>query len=430
MANKSYLNIEDEELLNPENQSYLEDDMTPYDSVSSRPRLEEESPPMQEPGVLPPEEPMAPVSVPPPMDRSSQVMESIRSRRPDIRIKGSTYQQPPLRNNFQDDPLMKQFDEGLGDLNDFRHAKVGADFISNAGLAMSQAAQGANDPKQNVGLYDNMNKQNSELSRSVTGDMDRRSRIINAIENRKMREGVAAENRLGRTSMYDYRESNRDDNRKERHTRYVADRFDKMNKLITSEIASGKGVFGIAAKNKQSIENAEALLKGELDPNDLDSRQVYELAKVVDRVLSQGSPTVSGTSHLDIVTARRWLNQKMEKMSNERKGAQAGSFVTSISHTLEREKEMANKQIKSAQKKMLASFSDLESEDPDKWSEIMKEQGLIPFDGNPEIVDRNVPGATPKSTGMVKVQAPDGSIRAVPENRLNEAISAGGKRVN
>ena len=79
------------------------------------------------------------------------------------------------------------------------------------------------------------------------------------------------------------------DDRKLREARHD---LSKWNNDLIAEKASGRSAYGMAARTAQAIENAEALLSGEVDPNNLDSRQVYELSKVLDRILSQGNPSI------------------------------------------------------------------------------------------------------------------------------------------
>jgi len=102
-----------------------------------------------------------------------------------------------------------------------------------------------------------------------------------------------------------------------------------------------------------------ALFEGTKDLNDLDTRQIYEAAKSLDRVLSQASGTVSGTSHLTPDTAREWVAKQKEKWTNQRTGAGAESFLKSMIDTFTREGNKANSQIYTAQGKLLGSYKDL-----------------------------------------------------------------------
>jgi hypothetical protein len=155
---------------------------------------------------------------------------------------------------------------------------------------------------------------------------------------------------------------------------------------------------------------SQALISGELDPNNLDNRQVTELAKVLDRILSGGSPTISGTEHLTPDTARMKIAKLLEYSTNERKGAQAGDFVKNIAHTLEREKAQANTQIQAAQKKLLGSYGDLKKKDPEKWDALMKAHNLdaIPSSEKTKSQPQGTPGTLVKVKGKMYKIGDDG----------------------
>lgn len=213
--------------------------------------------------------------------------------------------------------------------------------------------------------------------------------IFTKIDDRKFREQEAKERREDRNldrkvklaqiqSTKDLKEIAKQDKADEKDIK----RLDTANKLITSEVASGRSAFGVAAKNLQSIGNVKALLEGALDPNDLDTRQVYELAKSLDRILSQSGGTISGTEHLTPDTARSRLSKLIEYVTNKRQGAQAGSFVENMSHAFDREEKQAKHQINSASKALLSSYLDLKDKPrtKDLWDAMILNHGLNPDD--------------------------------------------------
>ncbi len=182
-------------------------------------------------------------------------------------------------------------------------------------------------------------------------------------------------------------------------------RLDKFNKSITAEVASSRSAFGQAARNHQSIENAQALLNGSLDPNDLDTRQVYELTKTLDRILSQAGGSVAGTEHLTPDTARSRLSKLMEFISNKRQGAQAGSFVKTFSETLDREQEIAKQQMFRTQKALMGNTRDLQKRHPQEMQDILTQHGLPAdmFDKDiPETQKRFSIGSDPKDQAAIK----------------------------
>lgn len=71
--------------------------------------------------------------------------------------------------------------------------------------------------------------------------------------------------------------------------------------------------------------------------NSADPRQVAEIVKSLDRMLSQGNPTISGQEHLTPTTFEG-LSQKFgEKVLNVPKGANQGQFIDRILETVDRE---------------------------------------------------------------------------------------------
>ena len=156
-------------------------------------------------------------------------------------------------------------------------------------------------------------------------------------------------------------------------------RIEKAGKLVTAELQS-RSAFGIAAKNRQSVENAEALLAGRMNLNDVDNRELVELARVLDRVLSQGTSTISGTKHLTPETAQQKIAGMMEFFTSKVQGSGAADFVKKYQKTLQREREVADKQIIETQKKVLAPYKDII--DHPNMQELLQQNGLPsnPFD--------------------------------------------------
>jgi hypothetical protein len=159
----------------------------------------------------------------------------------------------------------------------------------------------------------------------------------------------------------------------EKQARETTKRFDELNKKLVSEIASSRTTFGTDAKTLQGVQNVKALIEGK-DPNELDNREVYEVAKVLDRILSQGNPTISGSAKLTPDTARGLVSKYLEYFTNKRTGAGAGSFIERFSKTLDREEKQAINRIMQTQ--LLSSYSDLEQKDPGKWDLIMQQHNL------------------------------------------------------
>lgn len=174
MANRSYLNFEDE-LKDPDGE------LVPDDSISDRVQIPDFAAQALE-------------SSAPAQSASNPMIDAIMKRR-------AMPNSSPLASSDESDPLMQRYESDQNDLNKYREAKRGSDFIANMGQAFSNFSLGGNAPKQSSNLYDQMGKQNSEMLKSKEEDLDRRQKIVNAIEARKMRNEMESGRREDRNLM-------------------------------------------------------------------------------------------------------------------------------------------------------------------------------------------------------------------------------------
>jgi hypothetical protein len=249
--------------------------------------------------------------------------------------------QPPL--GAQDSDMNNRIpaDDGM----------MGANAYGNYYLAGVQGAQGAMKPQ-------NQNVLGLELNKQAHQAQDRKARLERASTTKKGANDHFQAN-------YDFKEK-----------KFHQGRFDSLNKDLTEELASGSTPLGIAAKNKQAINNVRALIAGKKDPNDLNPQEVFEVAKSLDRVLSQGQPTDASTGHLTPNNAGSWIAEAMQSFTNSTKGAQAGEYVKNIAATLDREYEQADQTLAAARNKRLSTVMDLKKYDPSQWGEMMKRHRL------------------------------------------------------
>lgn len=197
--------------------------------------------------------------------------------------------------------------------------------------------------------------------------------IYNQREAQASRKDIARENREARLQEMQLRYAGMKD---AKQAQSDTKRFDDLGKKLTSELASSRTTFGIDAKTLQGVENAKGLIDGTIDPNQLNDMQVYELAKVLDRILSQGAPTISGSSKLTPQTARGEVAKWTQYLTNKSQGAQAGSFVNVFNKTLDRESELAKNRIAQTQGKLLSTYADLKARNPDKWNSLLEQHNL------------------------------------------------------
>lgn len=278
------------------------------------------------------------------------------------------------RQDLMNDPLADLYNEDQDRLQSLRKAAIGSNAISNIGEGFSQLSRGVAPPQDSkVPLL--MNQQNQGLLEGLTSDVGRREKIMNAIEQRKSRE-----------SIYGSRANNQAEASKVKQgltqDKQMRDRADRLNKLLTEELASGRSVLGIAAKNRQRIDDIEGFLQGKKDLSEVDNRELYEIARGLDSVVSQGSPTISGTEHLIPDTLRKRIASKLEFVKNQRQGAHAESFLKNMLGNIENQKMKAQHQIRTAKEKSLASYRDLEQSSPDVWANIMSAHGLNEPEGS------------------------------------------------
>jgi hypothetical protein len=350
MANQSYLNLEDE---------MDDEDNQPYDSLSNRDPLVDVSP-----------------------SQSDAVKQAILNR-----MSGSATTKKD--DELASDPLMKDYQKSQDNVDEFRKAKLGADYINNLGSAFSQVAQGANAPKQNTELYSNMQKQGAEALKSTEEDLDRRSKVMGAIEQRKSREGIAADNR---------------DSRSLRLSKIVL--ADLINKMHAQDIVCHEIKISFDAKTEAQVNKWTSQMKDDLDPNKArggnlasnqkrvdnaqrieallsqvhnnpDPRQMEELAISSQALLSSsGTPAAEQVKALIPHTAMSSANAFREWLTNNPTGTGQQEFVKRMAETVEREKDLANQQVQKAQRQRLSAYGRFKDADPETYNAILNSYGL------------------------------------------------------
>ena len=161
--------------------------------------------------------------------------------------------------------------------------------------------------------------------------------------------------------------------RQDKLDKHNVDRIDKASKLITAEVGSSRSAFGRAANTHQAAEKIDALASS-MDPNNLDNRQIAEVARNLDAMLTTGQPTISGMNKLIPSSFSGDASKIQEYIMGIPKGAQQGEFVKRMLDTVHREKELSVKQIQETQTKLLGSYSDLK--DNDSFKTMLQTHGL------------------------------------------------------
>lgn len=146
--------------------------------------------------------------------------------------------------------------------------------------------------------------------------------------------------------------------------------FMKMAEKLSAARASSRSAFGKAALNKAAAERIEALVEGR-SLNDLDNREIQEVARSLDSLLAQGQPTISGAHELVPKTLVGNAAGIAEYLTNQRQGAGAQSFLAQMIKTVKREKELADKQKGKYIKEMIPGYSHLEAKDPERFNTLL-----------------------------------------------------------
>lgn len=247
--------------------------------------------------------------------------------------------------------------------------------------------------------YENMVAQQAKAEEAK---LARETRAFEAEENRKSREHISEENRKTRLQMAKdaalAREQANALKVEEKQSQFDTKRFDELGKRLTSETASSRSAFGKASNNIRAAEAIEALGEQYKDKGQLDRRQVYELARSLDTLLSQGQGTISGAAHLIPNTYSGDVSKITEYILNIPKGARQGDFVKRTLETVNREKELAKKQIERTQGKILGPYKETLRRNPDKARDILAPHGLE------FLLDENKSEETPKETQKTVVK--------------------------
>lgn len=198
-------------------------------------------------------------------------------------------------------------------------------------------------------------------------------------------------------------------------------RFDDLNKKLTSEIASSRSAFGRGANTIRSAEAIEKLAGG-MDLNKLDTRQITEIARNLDAMLSSGAPTVSGMNKLIPKSAMGDLSKLTEYIFNARTGAHQASFLKNMLDTVSREKALARDQIRRTQGSILGTYSDLKKKYPEKFTEMLQAHD-IPED----IMDFSKRAEKAASKNISKKTLSDYAVKhGITEDAAKQLLSGAG----
>lgn len=178
--------------------------------------------------------------------------------------------------------------------------------------------------------------------------------------------------------------------------------FVRMNEKIEGGIASSRSVLGKSDATIRAARAIKALATQYGNPDELDSRQIAEIARGLDGMLSQGQATVEGTKKLIPKTFKGGVATVQEYASSLPKGAQQGEFVKRMLHTIDREIEVAEEMKGEIKDRLIGGYSHLKAYDPDRWNDIMKKHRLEGHSESASTGHSPGPSAAPTTTSAYK----------------------------
>lgn len=322
-------------------------------------------------------------------------------------------------NPINKDPFMQKFEEEQKRIAGLREAQRGSNALASIGAASQQLAMGANRPQPNEALIHNSQKTGDDILRSEQHSADSRARVINAIEGRKYREQMA---QLSNNNRKDA---------KELAQKYKEDKFtDDLVKNMQKDLDPNQARGGNMAKNQAQVDQAERLAglytEANGDIRNLDSRQMEELAIGMNKMLSgSSSGSVTQVQALLPHTAVGNAQKLKEWLMNDPTGVDQIAFVKRMAETVVREKEIAQNQVKAAQVKRLSAYEKLKRNDPDRYSQVLNAYGIDPDDIDEK--GQYKPAAKESAPKPVRMIDPNGKVRLIPKDKVDDAIAAGGK---
>ena len=196
----------------------------------------------------------------------------------------------------------------------------------------------------------------------------------------------------------------------ERRERNIEKDFMSLGKQIEQGLASSRNMLG---KNAGIVRGANAIqaLASKWKPDELTNTEIVEIAKSLDAMLSQGAPTITGTAKLVPWSAPGDINKIAQYISGIPKGAQQGEFVKRLLGTVQREKELATRQIKDIQNRIIGVGGyHLREKAPEQFENLIQTYGLTPETATMhEVLSSDSSSSSPKASsstqgGLVKIR--------------------------
>lgn len=258
------------------------------------------------------------------------------------------------------------------DPNSFKTLKENAD----RPISDLQSKQKAVEEQQKIELQQKMRDPNSDiakLTRKIATEMGLPEQDLKNVSPDEMKFYIDQYRKLQEkreaSQLRSMQMQNLLDERQQRKDERTNKRFSEFGNKMVEEAASSRSTFGKTANVIRSAESIEKLAEGDL--NNLDTRQIAEIARNLDALLSSGQPTISGMKKLIPESASGSASKIEEFLTNIPKGAQQGQFVKKILDTVEREKKLAIEQANKVKEKYKSNYSDLYKQDPERFDSMV-----------------------------------------------------------
>ena len=215
----------------------------------------------------------------------------------------------------------------------------------------------------------------------------------------------------------------------------TADRrvLDQELKELEGRLNPSGAKAGSLAKLNDKVNQAEAVEALILDENgnlkkDIDKRQIQELAKGLDNLLTSGVSTVSGVHELVPVSAQGNLQSLQEYITGIPTGGAMDDFVKKLAETVQREKNLRHDQLVRAQVSGLGVAANLRKTNPDEYWGTLNRHNLHKedFDENGMYIPKSNPAQKKTETAV----PPAGPLKPLHqmtrEEKLKELEALGG----
>ena len=310
---------------------FLSDEKSPYSTISDRPLLDDVSGLQKSQqlvdGGLSPSSPISNYG-PNPMQEAVKTAIGGRTLASKPRTHGPEIPRP---GQLSVDPEMQQYETQQAEVDKQRHAMIGANQALAAGQLGAQLATGGQSQYHDSGAAAMTQKAGSEMLKGKEEDMDRRQKIMNAIEARKTRETGRAESAANRAAAMQMIQSNKMGT--EQDKAYTAMRHDL-------ESFRGNQAAQQAALKIQNADTALAIVKNK-DPNTLSTQDLNLLANEMGKLASGGVPGEHGVQAMMPNNLQTKYAEMQSFLLSKPSDAQAGEYIKRNMAYLDEMKQVA-----------------------------------------------------------------------------------------